>query len=671
MSDQSWYKQTVSSFITEDSETIVQQLNSCAIGLGFHVYPEQEEEWKASVNILKDALPLVDDIEWVILEYNFKRRGLRIDCLLMAPGVLILVEFKRSILTGADVDQVKNYCINLREFHEKTQQCCERNELIIVPVLALTSDEQYASSNRCDEFHSGHWGSILKQPIRCNKNDFADALKSAIDLRTGQEPVRVIDMEEWSRSIFAPSSTILDAAVSLYGQHDVSAITDHAIPIKLINQCTDEIKGIIKDKFANQERHIIFVSGTPGSGKTLVGLNLAFDKELMDDSVFVTGNAPLVDVLEAALKRSYKRGRGLSIPTGFLHKDVKNLIEISSFKLVKAHHYLAHPGESINSTDGRVLIFDEAQRTYSKGKKVNRVKLLEHEADLFLKSLEESFDGKGCVVVALIGTNQYINAKERNAVAWLEAAEQRGWTYSICDQTLSVANLLGWKDKDNRENMEAGHLTKSIRFYKNEKIEEWTSAVLNSDSELANTLSEELKNHGTTIFITRDLDLAKSNTRSNRVGEERAGLIASGCAWRLRADGLDVRKEASLDIKHWMLAPTDDLRSSNMLETVQNVYNIQGLELDHTIVCWDADLRREGDEWRPYHIKGSKWTSPKEVWLDILKNIYRVLLTRARKNMIIYVPKGDLEGIDDTRRPEFYDGIYDFLCGCGATEDDK
>jgi len=666
MSDQSWYKQSVSSFIREDTETIVEQLNSCAIELGLHVYPEQKEEWEVSINILKDALPhFVDDIEWVILEYNFKRRGLRIDCLLMAPGVLIVVEFKRSRLSGADVDQVKNYCINLKEFHEKTQQCCERNELIIVPVLAITSGGQYASSNSDGEFHSGHWESILKHPIRCNKNDFEDALRSAIELRAEQEPVSVIDLEEWSSSIFAPSSTILDAAVSLYGQHNVSAITDHAIPIELINQCTDEIKGIIKEKLENKERHIIFVSGTPGSGKTLVGLNLAFDKDLMDDSVFVTGNAPLVDVLEETLKRSYKRGAGISIPTGFHQEDAKDLIELSAFKITKAHHYLGRPGELINSSDGRILIFDEAQRTYSKGVRVNRAALEDHEADLILQSLECSFDEEGCVIVALIGTNQYINVRERNAVAWVDAAERRDWTYSICDETLRAANLFYCSDRGSREDMKTGHLTQSIRFYKNEKIEEWVSAVLDSDFERARTLSEDLGTHGTTIFVTRDLDWAKSTTRSNRIGEERAGLIASGNAWRLRADGLDVRRAAAIDIKHWMLATSDDIRSSNMLETVQNVYQVQGLELDHTIVCWDADLRREGDEWRTFILKGSKWTSPTG-WLDISKNIYRVLLTRARKGMIIYVPNGDLDGIDDTRRPEFYDGIYNFLCDCGA-----
>ena len=187
---------------------------------------------------------------------------------------------------------------------------------------------------------------------------------------------------------------------------------------------------------------------------------------------------------------------------------------------------------------------------------------------------------------------------------------------------------------------------------------------MENDQAGALEISERLAGEGHQVWLTRDLETAREWARRHRVGDERAGLIASGQARRLAAEGLFVDQKPS--IAHWMLAPSGDIRSSNMLESVQNQFQIQGLELDYTVVCWDADLRRAGDDWEAWKISGSGWQRDKA--LAVAKNSYRVLLTRARKGMIVFVPVGDETEQDATRVPQFYEAIADHLLACGARE---
>ena len=310
------------------------------------------------------------------------------------------------------------------------------------------------------------------------------------------------------------------------------------------------------------------------------------------------------------------------------------------------------------------MIFDEAQRTYEKGRVVLGHSLEDHEADLILSSLENSYE-PGCVVVALLGHKQAINRGERGAIAWLEAAERRGWDYAVSESSLKLAEFDNpdyWSEHRLRLPFQSGHLSHSLRFYRNRDLEAWAHCVVEDEVEEAAALGIRLANEGHQVWLTRDLESARAWAREHRVGDEHAGLIASGQARRLAAEGLFVGLKPS--IAQWMLAPSGDIRSANMLETVQNQYQIQGLELDYTVVCWDADLRRTESGWAAWKLSGSQWQRDKA--LEIAKNGYRVLLTRARKGMIIFVPQGDASGEDETRNPLFYDGIADHLLACGA-----
>ena len=317
--------------------------------------------------------------------------------------------------------------------------------------------------------------------------------------------------------------------------------------------------------------------------------------------------------------------------------------------------------------DSRVLVFDEAQRTYEKGKVVLGRALPDHEADLILGVQKKMFPVGGAVVVALVGQNQAINRGERGIIAWLEAADRNSWSFSIDDETLNLSEISAretWAIHPNRRRLHHGHLRQSMRFYRNSAVEEWVAALLEGSIAVAVSHAAALAKHGNSIFLTRDLAAARRWAKRFAVGGQRAGIIASGQARRLAAEGLFVDHKP--DIATWMLAPSSDIRSSNALETVQNQYQIQGLELDYCIVCWDADLRHNGFDWQAHKLSGSDWQN--DSLLDVAKNGYRVILTRARKGMVIFVPTGDRSGQDKTRHVDYYDGVWEFLKKCGARE---
>lgn len=669
--DIAWFESDKDSFLSMSTQQVVERLSSAAVKLGWAVEPEQHEEWDASVQMLqrdldenadesvrvlksalqKTGLGLVTD---VVLEYNFKRRGLRLDCVLLCPGVIFVIEFKRSKIEAVDRIQVQNYCVNLIEFHEVTQRCCE-NGARIIPIVVCTASKVRKQTRTV--FHKSPWNAMLNKPMECGKDDLGECLQVGLGLAQNDT---VISRREWIASKFSPSSTIVDAAISLYGNHDVSAIDAHAAPVEKINKCFENVEAETIDALHNKTRRIIFVSGSPGAGKTLVGLKLAFSPHLRENAVFVTGNAPLVDVLNESLKKAYRKAKNQGTVTGYAREHVRELIANTDFKIVKAHNYLGNRSSQLDSAAENIVIFDEAQRTYAKGKVVLRQRLVDHEADLILTSLEESFDG-GAVVIALIGHNQTINTGEQGAVAWIHAAKRRGWDISISEETLALSEFLECRDEAIAfRRLAHGHLSQSMRFYRNQSMEAWTDHLLEEQPNKCLEIARELDEKDLSIRLTRDLDTAKSWARQQCEVHGQAGIIASAQGRRLAAYGLHVGYKPS--IADWILADYNDIRSCNMLETVQNQYQIQGLEIDYTIVAWDADLRRENDQWKSYKISGSKWTNDKA--LQIAKSGYRVLLTRARKGIVIFVPEGSAN--DKTRSPEFYDSIYEYLRRCGA-----
>lgn len=673
-----WYFGSRENFLKETQDSITGQLAARAADESLEIESFQSEEWRRSVDLLQKALderipilrealmaPECQEIQHVILEFDFHRRGLRMDCLLLANGVLFVVEFKRSKIARADRDQVMNYAVNLLEFHKKTQELCEGEDgVIVVPLIALT-DGLVTKPVLWSGLGGHSWPALSRQALECDRHSLKEGLRVGLQSRRSAEPIH---LQEWLNSPFRPSSSILDATISLFGNHDVAAIDDHAAPKDEIKNATAEIRECIDFELSRGGYHVIFLSGAPGAGKTLVGLDIVMRGSAADQSVFVTGNAPLVEVLNKALGMSYRSQSQRSTawtPTGYRRADARFVVSAASFKIVKAHQFLGKRGQPHRQEDGRVLVFDEAQRTYEKGKVVLGDKLEDHEADLILDVQRNAFPTGGAVVVALIGHNQAINRGELGIMAWLDAIDRKGWTYSIAHETLSLDEFVDrekWENHENRSVLKNGHLRQSMRYYRNKKVEEWVGEVLDSETCKANAIAVEMQEQGNTVWLTRSLSQARAWAKGHTIGSLRSGLIASGQAKRLAAEGLFVDHKP--DIATWMLAPSEDIRSSNSLETVQNQYQVQGLELDYCVVCWDADLRRKKDDWAAYKLNGPEWV--KDSLLNVAKNGYRVLLTRARKGMIIFVPMGDVSDEDSTRKTEFYDGVWDYLKLCGA-----
>jgi len=679
MKSRAWYDATREEFLVASRETIAAQLAVRAADESLEIEADQALEWRRSVELLqatlRDGLPILQRalstpgaelVRHVILEFDFKRRGLRMDCLLLADGVLFVLEFKRTEIGSSDRDQVMGYAVNLIEFHKITQQWCKQDDALVVPIVVLT-EADLAEAPEWPGVSGGNWPSLAARPLEADAITLGSAIASSLSRRKSSV---CKDRCEWLDSDFSPSSSIIDATLSLYGNHDVAAIAEHAAPAEAIKRSVDEINEQIAAVFAEGGYHIIFLSGAPGAGKTLVGLDVAMRGNHAATSVLVTGNVPLVNVLNRALKGSYQTqatNTEVWTRTGYRRKDAAHVINAANFKIVKAHAFLGALDQPHGQTDGRVLVFDEAQRTYEKGRIVNRRPLRDHEANLVLQVQRDAYPAGGAVVLALIGHNQAINRGERGIVAWFEAAVTEDWTFAVSDETLALAELKNrneWATHPKRRPLKNGHLSQSMRFYRNAEIETWADAVLAGDVALAKRSAAVLDENESSIWLTRRLESARAWARRLAVGEQRAGLIASGQARRLAAEGLFVQLKP--DIEAWMLAPNSDIRSSTRLETVQNQFQVQGLELDYCVVCWDADLRRGKADWTSHKISGADWNG--DSFTDVAKNTYRVLLTRARRGMAIFVPSGDRSGVDVTRNAAFYDGIAGFLFECGAKE---
>jgi hypothetical protein len=295
------------------------------------------------------------------------------------------------------------------------------------------------------------------------------------------------------------------------------------------------------------------------------------------------------------------------------------------------------------------------------------VRLERDEADLILSAQRNTYQRGGLVVVALIGHNQSIATKELGGAAWLNAAEREGWEVAISDETLGLISPVvasKWREHKNRVYLKHGHLEQSMRYYRNARMADWTDAVLRNNSVEAKRIADEMAESGDCVWIARDLKLCKQHIRTRLFESDRFGLIGSGQGRRLAAEGLFVDRKPS--ISDWMLLPSSDCRSSNALEEVQNQFQVQGLELDGTIVCWDVDLRRTAGEWASFKMSGNRWLKDKH--LDVALNSYRVLLTRSRRETIIFIPFGDLSHSDHTRNVEAYEDVFGFLVTCGARQ---
>jgi hypothetical protein len=651
-----WYGAPIAEFFKDSAEHI---LGALAHGSGrayAPIDPAQSEAWLAEIAILKDQL--VGLTGHIFLEFTIPRMGRRIDAVLLIDSVIILLEFKvgASKFDRAGRDQVWDYALDLKNFHEGSHQST------IVPVLIATGAETAVHLDL----------TLANDRVATPLTSTAGGLRRVIERILNFVALVPRDWSRWEASPYRPTPTIIEAALALFTHHSVESIARHDAGAENLRSTSKRIEELIECAKREHRKLICFVTGVPGAGKTLVGLNVATlhrNNEARDPAVYLSGNGPLVKVLREALIRdefNRRKAAGERISKVQVGTPVKSFIQ-------NVHHFRDEALRSDAPPYDHVVIFDEAQRAWNLEKTAQFMKqrkgvpdFSRSEAEFLISYLDRHSDW--AVIVCLVGGGQEIHTGEAGIAAWLEAASIKFplWDLYISDR-LTDSEYAAGRALDLVRNRPAArlepnlHLSVSMRSFRAEHVSEFVKAVLDCDGRQARTLLGELEDRYP-IGLTRNLKDAKKWILGHARGTERYGMVASSKAMRLKPYAIDIR--VAVDPIHWFLNERDDTRSSWYLEDCATEFQVQGLELDWACVTWDGDLRYGRDDWSYHDFRGTRWNNINNTDARAyLRNAYRVLLTRARQGMVIFVPPGDLT--DPTRQPAYYDRTFEYLAEIG------
>ena len=584
--------------------------------------------------------------------------GRRIDAVLLIGPIVFVIEFKvgETEFEREAVDQVWDYALDLKNFHKAS------HEIPIVPILIATSSKTRLQIDfRADEDN-------VYRPIRVNPENFRGAVDEALRMITGAR----IDQIQWARSSYHPTPTIVEAARSLYAQHSVEAIARYDAGARNLRVTSRRVEELVDEARKFGRKIICFVTGVPGAGKTLVGLNVATRRRERDEpthAVFLSGNGPLVAVLREALTRDeYHRRKscGEKVRKNKIGESVKTFIQ-------NVHHFRDEALIDDKPPVDRVVIFDEAQRAWNLKKaasfmrtKKKHSSYSQSEPEFLISYMDRHKDW--AAIICLVGGGQEIHTGEAGIQEWIESVNKSfpNW-YMYISSNLTDSEYAAGKSLEilgERQNTyldAALHLAVSMRSFRAEDVSSFVKALLDCEIEQARTSFSKISGRYP-IRLTRDLDSAKQWVRNQARGTERFGLVASSKAQRLKPHAIDIRVD--VDPVHWFLNDRTDTRSSFYLEDAATEFQVQGLELDWTCVTWDGDLRFTGSEWSYHDFRGNRWCNISNLDnRNFLRNAYRVLLTRARQGMVLFVPYGVPS--DPTRSPAYYDATFKYLQGLG------
>lgn len=649
-----FYSDTISNFITSSTNEI---FGTITRNSDFPDEPTQKGAWTQEIKTLKEVL--INYHGKIFFEYSIPRMGRRIDVVLIIENVIFVVEFKvgEKDFYQSAVDQVWDYALDLKNFHETS------HVNLIAPVLVCTE------SKNAFVFISEmpHQDNLLF-PIKTNEGNLSEVIKTILDFADGEN----INIDNWAGGRYSPTPTIIEAAMSLYSGHGVEEIARTDASAINLSTTTDAVLNIIKQAKAQHQKAICFVTGVPGAGKTLVGLNIGaknYKDNEKSSTVFLSGNGPLVAILREALTRDKvkrEKEKGNKIRKQDALSQVKSMIQ-------NVHNFRDDCLIDTTPPFEHVTIFDEAQRAWDITQTSNFMKRKKNVADFnisepeFLISCLDRHED-WAVIVCLVGGGQEINTGEAGISEWIESVNRKfpEWQVYVSDRLTDSEYAAGHalqlleKHKTVVFNKDL-HLSVSMRSFRAENVSLFVKNLLDMNMEEARKNYQELKDKYP-IVLTRDVKKAKQWLREKARGTERYGIVVSSQAIRLKPYAIDVK--SPMDPIHWFLDGKEDIRSSYYLEDVATEFQVQGLELDWACVTWDGDFRYSPDGWKAFSFVGSKWQNiNKEERKLYLKNAYRVLLTRARQGMVIVVPEGDDE--DGTRKKEYYDETWEYLRGIG------
>jgi Uncharacterized conserved protein (DUF2075) len=649
------YSRSIGEFLTHDSDAI---LGLLVEGSSFPVELTQRNAWTRQIGLLKNVLASYRDCGSVYLEFAVPRLGKRVDAIVVIHSVIFVVEFKigESKFTSQAMDQVCDYALDLKNFHEPSHTC------VIAPILVATE----AKHTEVGPIEMGE--DKLIQPIAVNAEMFGNVFATIL-AATDMPPINV---QLWERGRYCPTPTIIEAATALYCGHRVEDISRNGAEENL-SLTSNTIAKIIEESRASSRKSICFVTGVPGAGKTLVGLDIANrHRESESDlySVFLSGNGPLVKILCEALARDKVRieaEKGVKIKKGDARRSAESFIQ-------NIHHFRDECLIDQNRPPiEHVAIFDEAQRAWNLEKTSSFMRQKKghpgfdvSEPEFLISCMNRHQDW--AVIVCLVGGGQEINIGEAGISEWIDSLLRSfpSWHLYISSRLMDSEYGTGEVLKQiqslpNVETRDELHLSVSMRSFRAENVSLLVKQLLDLDQQGAAATLRGVANRYP-IVLTRSLARAKNWLRTQARGTERFGIVVSSKAQRLKPYAIDVRPH--VNPVNWFLDGKDDVRSSYYLEDVATEFDVQGLELDWACVTWDADFRLKGDAWAHWNFVGNRWQQIRVPERQrYLKNAYRVLLTRARQGMVIVVPEGETN--DPTRNPKYYDPTFEYLCQIG------
>ena len=703
------YYDSFINFVNENEMSILGMLNDNYHG---DALTTTREAWKGEIRIMQRLLSRLQDRNGqIVFEYDIPRLGKRIDVVLLYKGIVFCLEFKvgESKILEADIDQVLDYALDLKNFHKFSE------DKIIAPILVATNYKNHSTEIKGSVYDDG-----VINPLITGENGLFELITKVIDRHPYEMPIN----ENWIISPYAPTPTIIEAARSLYENHSVEDITRHEADKVSTDRTIAYVLNVINKSKRDQKKSICFVTGVPGAGKTLVGLDVAIKQTYQgnnepvkeEGAVYLSGNGPLVAVLTEALARdNIKKCRernekkNKSDAEREVRKSIQMIHRYRDNMLAKIRNPVENgkleidPEKAVRLEKAgfgeveHVAIFDEAQRSWTHerlaaylkrggtyGNKLKVPNFPMSEAAFLIWSLDQREDW--ATIICLVGGGQEINTGEAGISEWIKALNQHfsHWNVYISPKLTEAEYAEGkvnelLKDNKNVTYAEDLHLAVSLRSFRAEKVSGFVHSLLSFDGN-AKDLYQEIKDNYP-IVLTRDMAKARRWLRNHVRGTERTGVLVTKEAARFKPQAIQILPSGDENAVHWFLEDKSDTRSSNYLEDAATEIQVQGLELDYTCVLWDADMRYENGDWHFYTFNGNtKWneqtpsTESKRELRKYMLNAYRVLLTRARIGMIICVPEGNANKTatgfweDSTRLPEFYDGTYRYLKSIGIEE---
>ncbi|MCU1270703.1 MAG: hypothetical protein JWN74_1997 [Acidobacteriaceae bacterium] len=669
-----YYQSGLGAFVTENPSNILWKLAQANAAARFPLTSQAIEAWHAQLPFLTTGISELLRVrpqakEWrILLEYPIPIVGKRIDAVLLAHNIVIVIETKTGLSPTSAARQVDDYALNLACFHEYSQH------RTVVPLVV--ADSRVASNRTRTEFDS-----FIEKCQFASTSDLGQVLE-ALCAEYVDPDAPSIQASQWDRGRFKPIPPIIDAAVALYSGMDVFEIGHACAARDDLDKTTNVLVQAVLDARASGQKIICFTTGVPGAGKTLVGLNTVHRPEIKDLSLFLSGNGPLVKVIQEALVRDVvERSR----------RDQRRMTRRQAELEVQAFVHNVHRfaeqyyGQGHQEPTQKVIVFDEAQRAWDAEQNRRAGRAHVSEPEMMLEVMDRHADW--AVIVALIGGGQEIHRGEAGLAEWGRAlARFPQWKIRASSYVLRTNGAEGFRlfetmdpHPDRTVKVESLHLNVCTRSIRAQRISDWVDAVLRGNNSEAAAIGSSIDAKPS---ITRSLREARAWLHANRRGRTRAGLVASASAARLRVDGLEPTFDfhQRFDWEHWFLDIHDcsdpecdhkycnDVRASSKLEVAATQFEIQGLELDWVGLCWGEDLAWDGSEWVCRRFNDRRWKplvegDPRRAYLI---NAYRVLMTRARQGMVIYIPHPD-KG-DQSRLHQELDATAEFLISCGASE---